>query len=369
MATYLQLCNNVLSRVNEVQITSVAAGANTSIQDYVTRAVLDAIDDINNTELEWPFNVQSGSQTLTPGQRLYSLPTGYTSVDWESFFLKPADLVTNGAFTSNITNWSNLSTATGTIAHISSGNGRLQLNGGAAGVGIAEQSIATVATQTYRIIVRYFDGAINLRIGSTSGGSEIYTSKSMGTVNAGGWNFFTVTFVATTANTFIDFLNSANENRAVDLVQVFREIQEEKLEYMELDRYNRLYSVQDSYAQPSEYSKPLFVFATKDDGFGVTPVPNDDYLVTYTYWKQADRMTVNSDISPIPVRFHHVIEDRALYYLYLFRENSDGAILINQNYEKNLKHMRIELINKSDRIVGREYFRKSTHLPLIFSGM
>ena len=56
-SSYLVLINNVLRDLNEVELTSstfsASRGIQTSVKDYVNRA----IDDIINADTEWPFTV------------------------------------------------------------------------------------------------------------------------------------------------------------------------------------------------------------------------------------------------------------------------------------------------------------------------
>ncbi len=70
----------------------------------------------------------------------------FRKADMDSFVLKPAELVTNGEFTSNISNWT---TGDGSPSYTSSGNGRLNLNDAA-----AYQAISTTVNKEYKIQVR-----------------------------------------------------------------------------------------------------------------------------------------------------------------------------------------------------------------------
>lgn len=92
--TYLQLCNRVLRRMNEVQLTAstfpTAVGFQASVQD----AVNDALNDIYDAELNWPFLWSATTQATTANVQSYPLPINTTEVDYNSFF-RQANIVTN----------------------------------------------------------------------------------------------------------------------------------------------------------------------------------------------------------------------------------------------------------------------------------
>lgn len=90
-STYLELTNRVLRRLNEVELTSSDFASPRGVHATVKDAVLDTVRKINNSKYKWPFNAQSGTQVLTIGQELYSLPSGIIAADWESFQIEKDD--------------------------------------------------------------------------------------------------------------------------------------------------------------------------------------------------------------------------------------------------------------------------------------
>ena len=70
-STYLSLINNVLRDMNEVELTAssfaTSRGIQTAVKDYINRS----IDDIINSDTEWPFTVAQATITTTTGTRLY----------------------------------------------------------------------------------------------------------------------------------------------------------------------------------------------------------------------------------------------------------------------------------------------------------
>lgn len=84
--TYLQLCNRVLRRLNEVTLTSSSFGTAVGFQATVQDSINDALNDIYDAELNWPFLWAATTQTTSPYVQTYTLPTTYTEIDWNSFF-------------------------------------------------------------------------------------------------------------------------------------------------------------------------------------------------------------------------------------------------------------------------------------------
>lgn len=86
---YLQLCNRVLRRLNEVQLTSANFTAAVGFQAYVQDCVNDALNDIYEAERHWPFLWATTTQNTTAYVQSYALPATYTEVDWNSFLRQP----------------------------------------------------------------------------------------------------------------------------------------------------------------------------------------------------------------------------------------------------------------------------------------
>tara|TARA_B100000768_G_scaffold180534_1_gene200805 strand:+ start:77 stop:766 length:690 start_codon:yes stop_codon:yes gene_type:complete len=89
--TYIDLCNKVLRRLNEVEISEADFNSTRGVQALVKDAVKAAIAKINQAEYEWPFNAAEFTQTLTAGQAEYTWPSALKKVDWNSFQLQQDD--------------------------------------------------------------------------------------------------------------------------------------------------------------------------------------------------------------------------------------------------------------------------------------
>lgn len=88
MATYISLTNELLRRINEVEIDETAFAGARNIQALAKDAVNAAIREILHSAQEWPFAIQKYTQTCVSGTQEYSFPATLSSVDWDSFFLK-----------------------------------------------------------------------------------------------------------------------------------------------------------------------------------------------------------------------------------------------------------------------------------------
>jgi hypothetical protein len=199
--TYLDLSNRVLRELNEVEMTSSTFSSSRGIQTAVKDFINKSVHDIYNESVEIPLLHTSTTQTTYTGDSEYTFPTDMRRVDFESFFLKPNELITNGEFTSNITSWTTLAGA-GSAAYNSSGNGRLRLNDYA-----AYQSISTVVNKTYNLQVRVLDSngtgaALKVQVGTAAEGTQnLNTTLTVTDFNAGA--ILDVQFTATAQTTFI----------------------------------------------------------------------------------------------------------------------------------------------------------------------
>lgn len=84
-STYLDLCNKILRRLNEVEIAVGDFPAVRGVQALVKDAVKASVAKINQAEFEWPFNAAEHTETLAAGQSEYIWPAYFKVSDWNSF--------------------------------------------------------------------------------------------------------------------------------------------------------------------------------------------------------------------------------------------------------------------------------------------
>ena len=89
--TFLELCNQVLRRLNEVEVASPDFAAVRGIHSLAKDAIRNSLAKINQAEFEWPFNAAEHSVTLEKGVTEYSWPTTHKVTDWNSFQLQRDD--------------------------------------------------------------------------------------------------------------------------------------------------------------------------------------------------------------------------------------------------------------------------------------
>ena len=231
--TYLVLSNRILRELNEVELTSSNFSSSRCIQTAVKDFINKAVHDIYNEGAELPLLHTTKTQALTTGDGEYDFPSDMRRVDFESFFLKPTELITNSEFTSNITGWT---TGDGSPSHTSSGNGRLNLNSAA-----AYQSISTVVNKTYKIQVRVLSPnssatTLIVRVGTSAGGTQ-NLNTTIGVTNYREGNILDTTFTASAATSYV-YVEASSVQLDVDYIRVSRtDIAPRKLTHITYDTY------------------------------------------------------------------------------------------------------------------------------------
>ena len=354
--TFLNYTNRVLQDLNETTLTALSSSR--GVQTVAKNSINRAINDIANSEVEWPFLHVDHSQQTQAGVAEYSLQSNNKNVDYDSFMLSPQNLITNGTFTSNITGWTDGSSGTGEIAHNTAGpqppasvSGRLRLMAGSDGNAIAYQSIATVKNKQYRISfgVTYPSGGdLTLKIGTSADGSQI-SSNSVTVDDLGDFKYVTFTFSATATTTYITFSQLVDTQVDIINVIVTEDSQPKKLKYLSYDEFQEGYKQRDTQTDIDRLDEPVFVYSTKDDKYGLSPVPDKStYTVSYEYWKFPTDLSSDTDTSDIPSRFEHIVITRAKYYVSILRSDKQTAAVSLQEYNDTIKRMRVELVNRKE---------------------
>ena len=352
MATYLVLSNRVLNDLNEVELTSSnfssSRGVQTSVKNFVNRALHDIYNDLE----ELPSLYKETYHTTYAGQREYALPTSnspvsgdaqWRKVDWDSFILKPNELVTNGEFTSNISGWT---TGDGSPSYTSSGNGRLNLNDAA-----AYQSISTVKNTKYRLQVKIFSpnsstSTVAIKVGTTaSGGETLSTTKKVTNFREGA--VLNTTFTAEAQTSYIFFETTSGVQIDIDYVRISRDTYPQKLKYMTYDDWWRQYAERDLDNNSDAYGEPEFIYKTQSGKIGISPIPDrSDYRISFEYWKEHTELSAHGDEPDLDDRYADLIVKRAKYYAYQLRSDPDHAAIANREYQDGLDALNRDLIGK-----------------------
>jgi hypothetical protein len=212
MSTYLALVNNVLDRLNEVNLDSSSFSSARGIHSAAKLGVKNAINRINSQKWEWPFNYATATKTLSIGINIYAFEADYKIADWESFYI----------------------------------------------------------------------------VAGTYGSQTIKTQR---------------------------------------LVPIQRQ------EWYKWHRDRDL----DNAVAGREFPKE--VFWNSNQQFGVTPVPDQAYVINYNYWKTTTDLSLYSDTITIPENFNWVIEQGALEDMYVFLDNDQRAALGSVTFKDAISQM------------------------------
>ena len=344
--TYLVLSNRVLRELNEVEMTSSNFSSSRGIQTAVKDFVNKSIHDIYNEGAELPLLHSSTTQATFPGDGEYAFPTDMRRVDFESFFLKPNELITNGEFESNITSWT---TGDGSPSYTSSGNGRLNLNDAA-----AYQAISTVVNKNYKLQVRVLSpnsstSGLIVRVGTSAGGTQnLNTTQAVTNFREGA--ILDTTFTATAQTSYV-YVESDGVQLDVDYVRVSREdVTTRKLRYISYDDYLQRFKEQDDRNSSGHHGMPQYVYRKPDySSFGLTPIPDkNDYLISYDYYTTHTDLSAHGDNMALPDRFSPLIVDRSKYYVYMLRSDPDHANLSNRDYQRKLNLLKTDYASRAD---------------------
>jgi hypothetical protein len=145
--------------------------------------------------------------------------------------LDTTNFVVNGTFNTDIASWTNSSTGTGSIAWSGAGTKRMDLAGGAAGVGISDQNVTILqAGVKHRVVVSVFGGPVTVSVGSAIGLVDYLAA----TVLQAGVSQ-TLTFTPAGTACWLRFSNAANATYEVDDISLTRYAYEVASTYVEAD--------------------------------------------------------------------------------------------------------------------------------------
>lgn len=109
-----------------------------------------------------------------------------------------------------------------------------------------------------------------------------------------------------------------------------------------LDRY-----ISQEYNSSSNQGVPNRVAQAPNLQFIMTPEPDKAYELVYEYYNFPTDLALATDVPTIPERFQHIIIDGAMHYGYLFRGNTQDALVMKEKFDEGIKHMRSQLINRT----------------------
>jgi hypothetical protein len=231
MATYINLVNELLRRLNEVEINLEDFPSTKNVQSLAKDSINSSVREILQEAQEWPFTLVTYEQTLAVGTKTYDFPSDYSKADWETFYLTNAQ-----------------------SAH--------------------PTQLPSISYESY-----------------------------------------------------------ISDRRSLDDV-----------------------------AGTDGYEKPNVIYKTQEDKFGVSPVPDNTYVIEYRYWKVPADLVLSTDVCIIPDRFKHVVLDGAMMYLMHFRSNEQSAQLHEAKFRTGIKSMRRLIVDSKDYLRSTVIHRSGNSL-------
>ena len=299
--TFLIYTNDVLAKMNEVQLTSSDFSSSRGVQTQAKNAVNQAIRYINQREITWPFNASEASKTLTAGITRYSLPTSTKWVNYSSFRVQKSDTLGNATQHLSVLDYHEY-----LDKHINQ----------------EDEVVSTALNGSHT------DSVTTITVDSTSG------FDSTGTIVVGTEE---ITYTGTSSTTFTGATRGAGGTTAA------------------------AHSDDDTVTQFDGGSIPTHVFRTPDDRYGLFPYPNKAYTLAFDYYTfPTSDLSAHGDTTTIPDRFKHIITDGAVSYMYLYRSEVPLYERSFALFNEGIKFMQTLLINRYD-YMRSTYIPRSTN--------
>ena len=121
----------------------------------------------------------------------------------------------------------------------------------------------------------------------------------------------------------------------------------QKLKVLRYEEYLERFVEQEYTSDTSLYNVPVFVCKAPGLEYVLSPAPDKAYTVVYEYYLTSVDLIDSTDVPKIPEIYRNVIIDGAMYYAYMFRGNTQDALVAKEKFQAGLKNMRIVLINEN----------------------
>jgi hypothetical protein len=289
--TFLTLTNSVITRMNEVELTSSNFTSARGVQIQCKNAVNEAIRYINQREFGYSFNHASNSSTLIAGQARYTAPTSTKSIDYSTARIKKdTDLNVTG---------NNLST--------------LNYNE------YIDKDYANNEDDVFATTLNgsHSSSVTTLTLTTTTG------IDATGTVHIGSEQ---VTYTGVLGNDITGCTRGANSTTAAthaDDVAV---------------------------TQFEDGGVPRSIVRTPDNNYLLHPYPDKAYTLAFDFYTFPADLSAHGDTTTVPDRFAPVIVDGATSFVYQYRGELNQYQLNFSRFEQGIKNMQSLLINKYDYI-------------------
>ena len=289
--TYLTLANSVITRMNEVELTSSNFTSARGVQIQCKNAVNEAIRYINQREFGYSFNHATNTETLVPGKVRYTVPTSTKSIDYNTARIKKS--TTPNASGSNLTTLNYNEYIQNEYANQEDEINSTTLNGS------HSSSVETLTLTS----TTGFDASGTIYIGSEQ-----------------------ITYTAISGNDLTGCTRGANSTTAA------------------------LHADGVFVAQFDNGGVPSNIVRTPDNNYLIYPFPDKEYTLTFDYYTFPSDLSAYGDTTTIPERFAPVIIDGATSFVYQYRGETQQYQLNFSRFEQGIKNMQSLLINKYDYV-------------------
>jgi len=289
--TFLILTNSVITRMNEVELTSANFTGSRGVQTQCKAAVNESIRYINQREFGYSFNHATNSSALVAGQSRYTIPANTKSIDYSTARIKKdEDLNASG----------NSLTTLNYNEYIQNG--------------FADQEDDVVATT---LDGSHSNSVTTLTLVSTTG------LDTSGTVHIGSEQ---VTYTAISGNDITGCTRGANSTTAA------------------------VHASGVAVTQFIDGGVPRSIVRTPDNNYLLHPYPDKAYTLAFDFFTFPDDLSAHGDITTIPDRFKPVITDGASAFVYQYRGETQQYQLNFERFEQGIKNMQSLLINKFEYV-------------------
>ena len=289
--TYLSLTNDVITRMNEVELTSSNFASARGVQIQCKNAVNEAIRHINQKEFAYPFNHESNTSTLVPGVVRYSVPTSTKHIDYNTARIKKDDNVNSSGINLKKLNYNEYISKE--FANQEDEIQSTTLNGSHTN----SVTILTLVSST----------------GFAASGS-VYVGSEL------------ISYTAISGNTLTGCTRGASGTTAA------------------------AYATGVVVTQFDNGGVPQYIVRTLDNNYLLYPYPDKEYVLLFDYFTFPSDLVAHGDVTSIPDRFKPVITDGATAFLYQYRGEVQQYQLNLQRFEDGIKNIQSLLINKFDYI-------------------
>lgn len=282
---FLGLVNRALKPLNEVVLTSSnflsAEGVYADARDAVNQALFDVYTYKN---VLWPFLFSELTFQTERGIIEYTKPSTVTKVDWASFTIQRTQRTVSSLTRTGLT--------------------------------------ATVVTSA----AHNFESGDYVEILGASPTGYNQTGVPITVINATTFTYSVTDNTLTTPATGTIKVKSNTLTKSA-------------LTYVDKDEYIKAYSSNVENATASSYKKPEYISRKPDNSFIIFNPADRVYDIKYNAYSIPSKLTAATDTHLVPEQYEQAVVDKALHYMYMFRDNIEQAAIANTRAEDRLTAM------------------------------